>query len=134
MARYKLNMGKHSDSGVTYQRGQVITTDKDLTKLNALHGVPKFELLPDENTDPALVAAAASRSGQPVEGARAQRDAGATTAAPGGQVSSGFQVTSGPEEGEKVTTPATTPLAAPTQTPNRDSARDSAQGNRPPKR
>lgn len=115
MARYRLNMGKHRDGGITYTRGQIITTDKDLSKLNPIAGVPKFELLADENTTPEQLAVAAARGGGSVEGgdARTARDVGHTAAAPGGQVSSGFQVASGPTQEEPPRAVSAPPPPAP---------------------
>lgn len=45
MARFKLMVGKHVEKGKVYRKGDIITTDDDLTRLNGGPGAMKFERL-----------------------------------------------------------------------------------------
>lgn len=82
VGRFRLKHGKHREAGVTHERGSSFDSAKDLAAFDPV----KFERLDDR--------------GRPVAAVPAQGEATVLGyQAPGGQVSSGFQTTSGSPEG-----------------------------------
>ena len=89
MPRFRLVAGRHAEKNAkgvlqTYKKGDVFESDSDLTRLNA-PGAIKFELVGETREDAEDRAKKRGRATTPAD------DVVIPNAAPGGQVSSGFQ-------------------------------------------
>lgn len=135
MARFRVLVGKHHEGGRTYVRGEIVDSATDLSKMNAPGVAPKFERVDDDASrrDFAARQQEIQRLQEDLDRDRAESAAQSApavpaqpSAAPGGQVSTGFQQTAPAPDGTPVSGPV------PVEELTEAEARDRAMGTRRP--